>query len=231
MRVRAIAEIGGAVIVLGVAGGVAASGRSPARAAAAFPVTAAVADGGDSVAVFSGGCFWGMQEVFEHVKGVRSVTSGYAGGSAATATYGQVSTGETGHAESVRITYDPKLISYDQLLRVFFTAAHDPTEINRQGPDRGTQYRSVVWYADSSQEQAAREWIARLDRAKVFPRPVVTEVASLQGFYRAEEYHQGYADQHPDNLYIVINDLPKVRRLRHDLPALYTDARAPAAKQ
>src|SRR5574340_904365 len=135
MRVRAIAEIGGAVIVLGVAGGVAASGRSPARAAAAFPVTAAVADGGDSVAVFSGGCFWGMQEVFEHGK-------------------------------AVRITYDPKLISYDQLLRVFFTVAHDPTEINRQGPDRGTQYRSVVWYADSSQEQAAREWIARLDRAK-----------------------------------------------------------------
>ena len=178
---------------------------------------------GVQTAVLAGGCFWGVEGVFEHVKGVTRVVSGYAGGQADTATYGQVSTGRTGHAESVRIFYDPARISYGQLLKVFFSVAHDPTELNRQGPDTGTQYRSAIFYADADQKRVADDYIAQLQRARIFPRPIVTQVVPLKGFYDAEAYHQNYLDQHPTQPYIVINDLPKIADLRRQLPSLYVD--------
>ena len=181
---------------------------------------------GAQTAVFAGGCFWGMQLVFEHVKGVERVTAGYAGGDASTATYEQVETGTTGHAESVRVTYDPARVTYGQLLQVYFGVAHDPTEKNRQGPDVGTQYRSAIFYASEAQKTAAEAYIAQLERDKVFPRPIVTQVVPLHGFYPAEAYHQGFADRNPHNPYIVINDLPKLSAFRRTLPALYRDARA-----
>jgi peptide-methionine (S)-S-oxide reductase len=181
---------------------------------------------GEQTAVLAGGCFWGIEAVFEHVKGVTHVTAGYAGGSANTATYEQVSTGTTGHAESVQITYDRSQISYGQLLKVFFSVAHDPTERNRQGPDVGTQYRSAIFYTSDEQKRIAQAYIDQLSQAKVFPRPIVTEVVALHGFYPAEAYHQDYAVRHPDELYIVINDLPKVKRLRRQMPDLYRDSRA-----
>jgi peptide-methionine (S)-S-oxide reductase len=173
-------------------------------------------------AVISGGCFWGIQAVFQHVKGVTDATSGYAGGSAMTAHYEIVSTGATGHAESVKITYDPSQITYGQLLRVFFSVAHDPTELNRQGPDEGAQYRSSIWYADDEQKRIAEAYIAQLEKAKVFSGPIVTKVVPLQRFYPAEGYHQNYAANHPDDPYIVYNDAPKVEHLRVQLPELYT---------
>jgi peptide-methionine (S)-S-oxide reductase len=172
-------------------------------------------------AVVSGGCFWGIQAVFQHVKGVINATSGYAGGSAKTAEYEIVSTGVTGHAESVKITYDPSQITYGQLLRVFFSVAHDPTQLNRQGPDEGTQYRSSIWYANDEQKRIAEAYIAQLDKAKIFPAPIVTKVVPLNGFYPAEGYHQNYAANHPDDPYIVYNDAPKVAHLREQLPELY----------
>jgi peptide-methionine (S)-S-oxide reductase len=178
----------------------------------------------DQVAVFSGGCFWGVQAVFEHVRGVTGVTAGYAGGKAGTATYEEVSTGTTGHAESVRVTFDPARVSYADLLKVFFTVAHDPTELDRQGPDNGTQYRSAVWYTSDDQRQTAQDVIRQFTAAKTFARPIVTEVSPLRGFYPAEGYHQDYFVHHPDAPYIVINDKPKVERLRRALPALYQDA-------
>jgi peptide-methionine (S)-S-oxide reductase len=182
---------------------------------------------GEQTAVLAGGCFWGMQAVFEHVKGVTRVTAGYAGGSANTATYEQVSTGSTGHAESVQITYDPSQISYGQLLKVFFAVAHDPTERNRQGPDVGTQYRSAIFYTSDEQRRIARGYIDQLTQAKLFPRPIVTEVVALHGFYPAEAYHQDYAVKHPDEPYIVINDLPKVERLRRQMVDLYRESPVP----
>jgi peptide-methionine (S)-S-oxide reductase len=172
-------------------------------------------------AVVSGGCFWGIQAVFQHVKGVISATSGYAGGSAKTAEYEIVSTGETGHAESVKITYDPSQITFGQLLRVFFSVAHDPTQLNRQDPDEGTQYRSAVWYANDEQKRIAEAYIAQLDKAKIFPAPIVTKVVPLNGFYPAEGYHQNYAANHPDDPYIVYNDAPKVAHLREQFPEIY----------
>ena len=177
----------------------------------------------DSVqtAVLAGGCFWGMEGVFEHVKGVTRVVSGYSGGAADTATYPQVSTGRTGHAESVEIFYDPARISYGQLLKVFFSVAHDPTELNRQGPDTGTQYRSAIFYAGPEQKRVADDYIAQLQKAHVFPRPIVTQVVPLKAFYDAEAYHQHYLDRHPTQLYIVINDLPKIADLKREYPALY----------
>jgi peptide-methionine (S)-S-oxide reductase len=180
----------------------------------------------ERVAVFAGGCFWGIEAVFEHVKGVISATSGYAGGSVPSPSYEQVSSGETGHAESVRVVYDPAQVSYDQLLAVFFTVAHDPTELNRQGPDQGTQYRSVVFYTAEDQRQAAEAYIARLHQANASGRPIVTQVAPLKAFYRAEDYHQHYMAHHPYSPYIVVNDAPKVARLHSEFPALY---REPAA--
>jgi peptide-methionine (S)-S-oxide reductase len=172
-------------------------------------------------AVISGGCFWGVQAVFQHVKGVISATSGYAGGSAKTAEYEVVSTGETGHAESVQIVYDPSKITYGELLRVFFSVAHDPTQLNRQGPDTGTQYRSSIFYSNDEQKKIAETYIAQLDRAKVFSRPIVTKVVPLQGFYPAEAYHQNYAALHLDQPYIVYNDAPKVEHLRQQFPEIY----------
>ena len=162
-----------------------------------------------------------MEGVFEHVKGVTRVVSGYAGGQADTATYGQVSTGRTGHAESVRIFYDPARISYGQLLKVFFSVARDPTELNRQGPDTGTQYRSAIFYASADQKRVADGYIAQLQAAGVFPSRIVTQVVPLPGFYDAEAYHQHYLDLHPDQPYIVINDLPKIANLKREYPSLY----------
>ena len=176
----------------------------------------------EQTAVLSGGCFWGIQAVFQHVKGVVNATSGYAGGSAKTAEYEIVSTGETGHAESVKITYDPSQITYGQLLRVFFSVAHDPTQLNRQGPDEGTQYRSSIFYGNDEQKRIAEAYIAQLEKARVFPGTIVTKVVPLEGFYPAEGYHQNYAANHPHDPYIVYNDAPKVAHLREQLPDLYT---------
>jgi len=172
-------------------------------------------------AVVAGGCFWGVQLVFQHVKGVKNATSGYSGGTVASPEYEQVETGRTGHAESVKITYDPSQVSYGQLLKIFFSVAHDPTQLNRQGPDVGTQYRSIIFYADDEQKHIAEAYIAQLRQANVFPRPIVTEVVPLKAFYEAEMYHQNYAAFHPDDPYIAINDAPKLDNLRQQLPALY----------
>ena len=176
-----------------------------------------------ATAVFAGGCFWGVEGVFEHVKGVLSATAGYAGGRVVSPSYEQVSTGQTGHAESVRVTYDPTQVSYQQLLEVFFTIAHDPTQKNRQGPDHGTQYRSVVFYTDTVQARLARAYVADLTGRRVYAGPIVTEIVPLQAFYDAESYHQGYMARHPDAPYIVYNDAPKVQRLRESLPGLYRE--------
>ena len=180
---------------------------------------------GQQTAVLAGGCFWGIQAVFEHVKGVVSVSAGYSGGAAATANYETVSEGQSGHAESVEITYDPARISYGQLLKVFFSVAHDPTELNRQGPDTGTQYRSAIFYGNENQQRIARAYIDQLNRAKVFPQAIVTQVTPLKGFYRAEAYHQDYLIMHPDNPYIMINDVPKIAHLHQQLPDLYVEKR------
>jgi peptide-methionine (S)-S-oxide reductase len=171
--------------------------------------------------VLAGGCFWGIQAVFEHVKGVSSATAGYAGGSAGTAQYETVSTGRTGHAESVRVVYDPSQVSFGQILKVFFSVAHDPTELNRQGPDEGTQYRSVIFYANDEQRRIAQAYIDQLNHAKAFAQPIVTQTVALQAFYPAEAYHQDYAEHHPNEPYIAINDLPKVDHLKQTLPELY----------
>ena len=179
-------------------------------------------DGASQTAVFSGGCFWGVQGVFEHVKGVTKVLSGYAGGSAATARYETVSTGTTGHAESVRITFDPKQVSYGQLLDIFFSVAMDPTELNYQGPDQGTQYRSEIWVANADQQRVADAYIAQLGQSHAFTAPIVTRVDKLAGFYPAEAYHQDYLERHPDQPYIRYNDIPKVENLKRLFPEVYT---------
>jgi peptide-methionine (S)-S-oxide reductase len=176
---------------------------------------------GKQTAVFAGGCFWGIQAVFQHVKGVKEAISGYSGGSASTADYETVSTGTTGHAESVKIVFDPAEISYGQLLKIFFSVAHDPTQLNRQGPDVGSQYRSVIFYTSDDQQHIAQAYIDQLDQAKLFSRKIVTQVVPLKGFYEAEAYHQNYAAMHPDNPYIAYNDLPKVEHLREQFSALY----------
>lgn len=171
--------------------------------------------------VLGGGCFWGIEAVFEHVKGVNHVVVGYSGGTAKTADYETVSEGTTGHAESVRITYDPSQVTFGQLLKVFFSVAHDPTELDRQGPDTGTQYRSVIFYANAEQKRISDAYIKQLILAKAFDQPIVTKVVPFRAFYLAEDYHQDYAVHHPDQPYIVINDLPKVESLRQELPDLY----------
>ena len=176
---------------------------------------------GQEVTVVSGGCFWGIQAVFQHVKGVKTAVSGYSGGAASTAHYELVSSGTTGHAESVQVTWDPSQISYGQLLKVFFSVAHDPTELNRQGPDDGPQYRSMIFYSSSEQKRIADAYIAQLQQARSFPRKIVTQVVSLQAFYRAEDYHQDYATLHPRDAYIAINDAPKVEHLKLQFPSLY----------
>jgi peptide-methionine (S)-S-oxide reductase len=172
-------------------------------------------------AVFAGGCFWGVQGVFEHVRGVKQVASGYTGGAAGTAQYETVSEGDTGHAESVQITYDPAQITYGRLLQIFFSVAHDPTELNYQGPDHGTQYRSAIFPANAQQRSVATAYIAQLDKAHVFSGPIVTRVEDFKGFYPAENYHQNFLVLHPNYPYIVINDLPKVGELKRMFPELY----------
>jgi peptide-methionine (S)-S-oxide reductase len=204
---------------------------SGATASALKPVPAAGLDNplapkpGTETMVVAEGCFWGVQAVFQSVRGVVSATSGYAGGTKDTAEYEIVSTGRTGHAESVRIVYDPSRISYGQLLKIFFSVAHDPTQLNQQGPDVGRQYRSAIFYADDTQRHIARAYIEQLEVAKVFRRKIVTEVTQLQKFYDAEGYHQGYFFSHPLEPYIVINDKPKVAALRQQFPELYVEHR------
>lgn len=170
--------------------------------------------------VLAGGCFWGVEAVFERLKGVSDAVSGFAGGNKATAHYELVSTGLTGHAESVKVTYDPSQISFGKLLEVFFSVAHDPTELNRQGPDHGTQYRSAIFFSNEDQKRVAEAYIKQLNEAKIYSRPIVTQLTALDGFYRAEEYHQHYLDHNPDQPYIVYNDLPKLRRLEQQYPQL-----------
>ena len=217
-----------AVRVVLMIGSLLASTACTARAAsqAAIPAPAVDAKLADAssrqTAVIAGGCFWGIQAVFQHVKGVISATSGYSGGSAKTAEYEIVSTGETGHAESVEITYDPSQVTYGELLRVFFSVAHDPTQLNRQGPDQGTQYRSAIFYNSAEQKQIAEAYIAQLEKAGVFSHRIVTQVVPLQAFYPAEAYHQNYATLHPNQPYILYNDAPKVDHLRQEFPQLYT---------
>jgi peptide-methionine (S)-S-oxide reductase len=199
---------------------------SPARSA---PVPAPILDAarastnGKQTAVLSGGCFWGVQAVFQHVKGVISATSGYSGGSKKTAEYETVSTGETGHAESVQVVYDPSQVTYGELLRVFFSVAHDPTQLNRQGPDEGSQYRSAIFYGNDEQKRIAEAYIEQLNQAKIFAHPIVTQVVALQAFYPAEAYHQNYATLHPNQPYIVFNDAPKVEHLKQQFPDMYTE--------
>ena len=205
----------------------------PAHAAAATTTVAVPAPTGTAdlrqpgvkraQVVFAGGCFWGVQGVFQHIKGVDNALSGYIGGSAANATYPRVGSGGTGHAEAVQVTYDPAQVSYGQLMQVFFSVAHDPTQLNRQGPDRGTQYRSAVYADDAAQRGATRAYIAQLQQAKTYAAPVVTQVEGGKPFFAAEGYHQNYLTLHPESLYIRINDLPKVVALKQQFPALYRE--------
>jgi peptide-methionine (S)-S-oxide reductase len=176
---------------------------------------------GEQTIVLAGGCFWGMEAVFEHLKGVSQVVSGFSGGSAATANYETVSTGQTEHAESVKITYDPSQISYGQLLKVFFAVAHDPTQLNRQGPDSGAQYRSAIFFANQPQKQVAQAYIKQLNQGHLFSQPIATQLAPLNEFYAAEDYHQDFIAHHPNYPYVVINDLPKLNQLKQQFAALY----------
>ncbi len=191
------------------------------NAGAASPGKPTTTGTGTQTAVFAGGCFWGVDAVFKHVKGVAEVESGYAGGKAATATYEKVTSGTTGHAEAVRVKFNPAQVSYQQLLQVFFSVAHDPTQLNRQGPDVGTQYRSAIFFTDSEQQKMSQGYIKQLTDARSFPRPIVTQVVPLQEFYPAEAYHQNYLALHPDQPYIVYHDMPKLENLRKQFPGLY----------
>jgi peptide-methionine (S)-S-oxide reductase len=202
-----------------------------AKGAGRPPIPAATSDDalaqapGKQTAVFAGGCFWGTQSVFERVKGVVATTVGYAGGSADTATYDQVSSETTGHAESVKVVYDPSKITYGQLLRIFFSVAHDPTQLNRQGPDVGTSYRSAIFYSNDAQRKLSEAYIKQLDAAHLFGKPIVTQVVPLKGFYDAESYHQHYADQNPDNPYILVCDRPKIEALKAQFPELFVETK------
>nr|WP_231402519.1 peptide-methionine (S)-S-oxide reductase MsrA [Caenimonas aquaedulcis] len=183
----------------------------------------APANAAQATAVFAGGCFWGVQGVFQHTKGVTMAVSGYAGGQKETARYEMVGSGATGHAESVQVTYDPKQVSYAKLLQIYFSVAHDPTQLNRQGPDTGTQYRSAIFYTDASQKAVAERYIAQLDAAKAYPAKIVTQLAPLTAFFPAEAYHQDYATLHPDSPYIATFDLPKIANLKALMPEAYRD--------
>jgi len=205
-------------LVMGLVACAPAHGQIPAYAGDSSPAPATT---DKQTAVLAGGCFWGVDAVFKHVKGVKSVVSGYSGGDASTANYETVSSGTTGHAESVKITYDPSQVRYADLLRVFFSVATDPTELNRQGPDTGTQYRSVIFYANEEQKQIAQTYIEQLDKARVFSGAIVTQVVPFKAFYPAEAYHQDFLDRHPNYPYIVFNDLPKLRALKKEFPDLY----------
>jgi peptide-methionine (S)-S-oxide reductase len=196
---------------------------SPARAVPAPALQPEALPAGLDTAVFAGGCFWGVEAVFRHTKGVISAVSGYAGGTTVAPGYEQVSSGDTGHAESVQVIFDPKVVPYGTLLQVFFSVAHDPTELNRQGPDVGTQYRSAIFTRSGRQAEAAKAYIAQLTAAKTFARPIVTELSPLKAFYPAEAYHQNYLALHPTQAYIVYNDLPKLAALKREHAALYRD--------
>jgi peptide-methionine (S)-S-oxide reductase len=186
--------------------------------------------GASQTAVLAGGCFWGMQGVFEHVRGVQRVLAGYSGGSRSTAQYETVSGGSTGHAESVQIIFDPQQVSFGELLQIYFSVAHDPTQLDRQGPDTGTQYRSVIFYGDAAQQRIAASYIAQLDKAGAFPRRIVTRLDALSGFYPAEDYHQDFYLKNPRYPYIVFNDLPKIRALKQLFPDYYRDPPVTAAR-
>jgi methionine-S-sulfoxide reductase len=216
LRVLSLVLLAGALSVNACGAEVAVKIPAPAFDQSAAP-------GKLQTAVVAGGCFWGVQGVYQHLKGVKSVLSGYAGGDGTRADYESVSAGDSGHAESVQIVYDPAQVSYGQILQVFFSVAHDPTQLNRQGPDRGTQYRSAIFYTSDSQKKIAEDYIAQLDKTGVYPRAIVTRVDPLKGFYEAERYHQDYLLNHPTNPYIVINDLPKVRNFQSTMPALYVE--------
>ncbi len=217
--------IRGMVAILGLAVGVACEADASGKVTLPDPAvdTPLASAHSQQAVVFAGGCFWGIQAVFQHVKGVQEATSGYAGGAASTAQYETVSTGTTGHAESVKVSYDPSQVSFGQLLKVFFSVAHDPTQLNRQGPDSGSQYRSAIFYGDAEQAKIAQAYIAQLDQAKAFSKPIVTQVVPFKAFYAAEAYHQNYATLHPNEPYIAINDAPKVEHLREQFPALYKE--------
>lgn len=197
----------------------------PAPAAAAEPTEAPM-----QTAVIAGGCFWGTQGVFEHVRGVNRVIAGYAGGDKASANYATVSTGNTGHAESVQISFDPRQISFGEILRIYFSVAHDPTEVNRQGPDHGRQYRSAIFYENDQQKTIAQNYIRQLNDAKIFKRPIATQLEPLHGFTPAESYHQDFLIKNPDNPYIVINDLPKIKNLKRLFPDDYREAAVKAGE-
>ena len=213
------AVVGAVLFGLAVCAPVSAAEPAVAIPAPAYDVPKAA--GPVQTAVLSGGCFWGVQGVFEHLIGVRQVLSGYAGGAKSNASYEVVSGGNTGHAESVQINYDPSKVSYGQILQVYFSVAHNPTELNRQGPDVGTQYRSVIFYANDAQKKVAETYIAQLSKSAAFGAPIVTQLSPLQGFYPAEGYHQDYLLMNPTNPYIVYNDLPKIRNFQKLLPVLY----------
>jgi len=203
--------------------------RAATSVAAAVPIPNPAIDApmaeshGKQTAVLAGGCFWGMQLVFEHLKGVTHVIAGYAGGEAATAEYEAVSSGTTGHAESVQVEFDPAQVSFGQILKVYFSVAHDPTEMNRQGPDEGPQYRSSIFFTDAEQQKIAESYIAQLNAAGNYPSPIATTVVPLKAFYPAEDYHQDYAVHHPFSPYIIVNDLPKLDDFKAELPDLYVE--------
>ena len=209
------------LIVWGAVGQLAASAAERAVEVPPPTVNTPRAAGPMQTAVLAGGCFWGVQAVFQHLNGVQQAMSGYAGGDRSTAQYEVVSGGQTGHAESVKVTFDPNVVTYGQILQVFFSVVHDPTQLNRQGPDTGTQYRSAIFYADDRQKEIATAYIAQLDQAGLFGKPIVTRVDKLKGFYNAEGYHQDYLLKHPTQPYIVFNDMPKVRNFQRTLPDLY----------
>lgn len=216
--ISSILALGFTIFIMALSGKAANPPIPPAKLDAPLAVAA-----GKQTAVFAGGCFWGTQAVFERVKGVLKTTAGYSGGSAETATYRQVITETTGHAESVEVIYDPAQITYGQLLRIFFSVAHDPTQLNRQGPDVGTSYRSAIFYVNEEQKRIAMAYIAELDAAKVFPARIVTEVSPLKAFYAGEDYHQDFALKNPDHPYIQVCDLPKIAELKRQFPELFVD--------
>ena len=210
--------LGGFLAMMSFSGAMCGTGASAHADRFPDPAVDAKAAAGEQTAVLAGGCFWCTEAVFEQLNGVRKVVAGYAGGDRRTAHYDVVSSGRTGHAEAIQITYDPATISYGQLLKVFFSVAHDPTQLNRQGPDRGSQYRSVIFYADSEQEKVAKAYIEQLEKAHVYDRPIVTQVVPLQGFFPAEEYHQDFVRRNPTQGYVVLNALPKLKKLRRAYP-------------
>jgi peptide-methionine (S)-S-oxide reductase len=220
-NVPAVLAVLTVVLVLFAATATSGAPRLVPEPVAAPVAVAASAVAAEDTAVFAGGCFWGIEAVFEHVKGVKSAVSGYAGGTTGNPSYEQVSTGDTGHAESVQVIYDPAQVSYGKLLQIFCSVAHDPTQLNRQGPDHGTQYRSEIFYNTPQQQQVAESYIKQLTAAKTFSRPIVTKVEKLRAFYPAEEYHQDYLVHHPNQPYIVINDQPKVAALKKQFPDIY----------